>query len=205
MNRYQFYERLKIYAAAPLDVIRCNEKHLREHPVVNCCAVIITTNHKTDGLYLPPDDRRTYATWSPLTLADIPNGYFDEMYNWFDRGGAGHVAAYLSTLGLSDFNPKSPPPKTQAFWEIVNANRAPEDAELADIIDSLESPDVLTIPKIIAKADQDFANWLSDRRNSRQIPHRLESCGYVAVQNPHADDGLWKIGSKRMRVYGKAN
>jgi hypothetical protein len=26
--------------------------------------VIITTNHKTDGIYLEPDDRRHYVAWS---------------------------------------------------------------------------------------------------------------------------------------------
>jgi hypothetical protein len=29
--------------------------NLREHSVFNCCGVIITTNYKTDGIYLPAD------------------------------------------------------------------------------------------------------------------------------------------------------
>jgi hypothetical protein len=32
------------------------------------------------------------------------------------------------------FNPKAPPHKTAAFWDIVDANRAPEDGELADLL-----------------------------------------------------------------------
>ena len=54
---YAFYEHLKIYTAAPPDVLRVDEKNLREYNILNCRGVIITTNHKTDGIYLPADDR----------------------------------------------------------------------------------------------------------------------------------------------------
>src|SRR5262249_3505100 len=56
-DRFQLYDHLKAYTSAPPDVLRVDEKHLREHNIVNCCGVIITTNHKTDGIYLPADDR----------------------------------------------------------------------------------------------------------------------------------------------------
>jgi hypothetical protein len=58
LNRYQLYEHLKPYIAAPPEVLRVDEKNLREYYILNCCAVIITTNYKTDGIYLPADDRR---------------------------------------------------------------------------------------------------------------------------------------------------
>ena len=41
------------------------------------------------------------------------------------RGGDRHVAAYLAELDLSDFDAKAPPPKTAAFWDIVEADNAP--------------------------------------------------------------------------------
>jgi hypothetical protein len=59
VDRCQFYEALKVYCSAPPDVLRVDEKNLREYAVLNCCGVIITTNHKSDGIYPPPDDRRT--------------------------------------------------------------------------------------------------------------------------------------------------
>lgn len=65
VNRVQFYEHMKTYTASPPDVLRVDEKNLREYPVFNVCGVIITTNHKADGLFLPPDDRRHYVAWSP--------------------------------------------------------------------------------------------------------------------------------------------
>jgi hypothetical protein len=38
------YDHMKIYTAAPPDVLRIDEKNLREHSVFNRCGVIITTN-----------------------------------------------------------------------------------------------------------------------------------------------------------------
>ena len=65
-----------------------------------------------------------------------------------DNGGREIVAHYLATLDLSGFNPKAPPPKTEAFWEIVDASRAPEDAEMADALDELGWPDATTLQDI---------------------------------------------------------
>ena len=49
---------------APPDVLRVNEKFLREYYIFNVIGFIITTNHRTDGIYLPADDRRHYVAWS---------------------------------------------------------------------------------------------------------------------------------------------
>ena len=116
----------------------------------------------------------------------------------------GHVAAYLAELDLSAFDPKAPPPKTPAFWDIVDANRAPEDAELADVLDQLGNPDAVTLAADREAAGAEFGDWLRDRKNRRAIPHRLEHCGYVPVRNDAADDGLWKINGKRQVVYAKS-
>lgn len=43
-----------------------------------------------------------------------------------DGGGAVHVAAHLDAVDLSTFDPKAPPKKTDAFWEIVNASVPPD-------------------------------------------------------------------------------
>jgi hypothetical protein len=58
LDRFALYERLKAYTAAPPDVIRVDEKNLREYSVLNVCGVVLTSNHKTSGLYLPADDRK---------------------------------------------------------------------------------------------------------------------------------------------------
>ena len=53
VDRFKFYDHMKVYTAAPPDMLRVDEKHLREHNVLNCVGIIITTNYKTDGIYLP--------------------------------------------------------------------------------------------------------------------------------------------------------
>ena len=121
-------------------------------------------------------------------------------------GGFGHVAAYLTEFDLAGFDAKAPPPKTAAFWDIVNANSAPEDAELADVLEALGNPVALTLGQLIDGAmGTEAADWLMDRRNRRAIPHRMERCGYAPVRNPDAADGRWKLQDRRQVVYAKAS
>jgi Family of unknown function (DUF5906) len=203
-DRFKFYHHMKTYMAAPPDVLRVNEKNLREYSVFNVLAVIITTNLKTDGIYLPADDRRHYVAWSAAKKEDFDEAYWNGLWSWYQREGFGHVAAYLANLDISGFNPKAPPPKTPAFWEIVDASRAPEDAELADVIDELGNPDAMTLARLRLRASgSEIGEWLADRKNRRAIPHRLEQCGYVPIRNDGADDGLFKIEGRRQAVYAR--
>jgi hypothetical protein len=204
-DRFQLYDHMKAYTAAPPDVLRVDEKNLREHSVFNVTGVVITTNHKTDGIYLPADDRRHYVAWSDLTKEHFTPDYWIRLWRWYNvEGGDRHVAAYLAELDISDFDPKAPPPKTRAFWDIVNASRSPEDAELADVLESIGNPPVTTLIEIITNAPEDFREWLKNRRNGRAIPHRLEDCGYTAFHNDDAKDGLWRINGRRQVVYARA-
>ena len=205
VNRFTFYDHTKIYTAAPPDVLRVDEKHLREYYVFNVLGFLVTTNHKTDGIYLPADDRRHYVAWSNLTKEDFTPDYWNQLWDWYGAGGFEHVAAYLDAFDLSGFDPKAPPPKTPAWFDIVSANVAPEDAELADVVDTLGNPDVNTIKQLIAAAKGATAEWLMERKNRRALPHRLERCGYIAVKNPEAKDGLWKLQGERQVVYAKAS
>lgn len=225
-DRYGFYEHSKTLIATPPDTFLIDEKNVKAYRTVNVAGVIFTTNHRTDGLFLPADDRRHYVAWSEAKADDFPEGYWLGLYRWFESdgiggSGAGHVAAYLTARDLSWFDPKAPPPKTAAFWDIVAAGRSPEDADLADALDAIthdpdERPDAVTVQMVVDAAnrnrslrdaadgvDTDFARWLKDRRNSRQIPHRFESEGYVATRNPGRNDGLWVVGGKRQVVYAK--
>jgi hypothetical protein len=146
----------------------------------------------------------------------FPDEYWTDFWDWYTKeNGFGHVAAYLSELDISGFKPFAPPPKTPTFWAIVDANRSPEDSELADALDLLGEvtghdangdpiitrPKAVTIDMIAARAAQGTSEWLKDRKNRRIIPHRLENCGYEPVRNDSAADGLWKIHSKRQVVY----
>jgi hypothetical protein len=205
INRYSFYDHMKAFTASPPDVLRVDEKHLQEHSILNCVGIILTTNYKFTGIYLPPEDRRHYVAWCNLALGDFAEGYWKKLWGWYDAGGDTHVATFLAEYDISDFDPKAPPPKTQAFWDIVDANRSSVDSELADVLDALDNPRAVTLQQVIGKADfinnKKLADWLSDPKNQRAIPHRFEQCDYVPVRNPNRQDKFWKIGGRRQVVY----
>jgi hypothetical protein len=79
-----------------------------------------------------------------------------------------------------------------------------------------EWPDAITLAQLVKAEKQrsgewnsderdknGLASWLEDRKNRRQIPHRLEAVGYVPVRNDGAKDGFWSVGGMRMVVYAK--
>jgi hypothetical protein len=199
-------------------VVRINAKYVPQCYALNVAGVILTTNHRFDGIYLPADDRRTYVAWSEIKQADFVSGFWSYLWDWYRSGGIENVVAYLTEYDISHFDPKAPPKKTAAFWQIVGAGAAPEESDLADILDRLGAtegahdaegkpcgPAVTTLAKILVVASGDFYEWLSERRNRRVIPHRFERCGYMPVRNDDAKDGLWVIGGKRQVVYGRSD
>jgi hypothetical protein len=215
-SRFNFYDRTKIYLATPPDVIRVNEKYIREHYIFNVMGFVLTTNHRTDGIYLPADDRRHYVAWSYSVKENFAPGYWTRLWHWYlHEGGLGHVAAFLHARDLSGFDHKAPPPQTEAFWAIVNVGLAPEDAELADLLDAMGKsdpkdpdkvirPDAVTQIGMIAAANGPISEWLMDRRNRRAFPHRMSRNGYEVVRNPEAKDGAWKFKERRA-VYARAS
>ena len=206
VNRFAFYEHSKVYIAAPPDVLRVDEKNCREYPIINATGLLITTNYKCDGIYLPPDDRRHYVAWSDVTREAFDDAYWRAFWCWLANGGTADVAAFLRGLDLSDFDPKAPPPKTEAFYAIVQANANPEESELADLIDHIGHPAALTL-EVLAEsshATTEFKLQLSDMKMRRTWPHRMEQVGYVRVQNAAAPtDGLWKVKGRRQAVYAR--
>jgi hypothetical protein len=208
-DRFKFYSHTKNFFAAPPDTHRINEKHRREYYALNICGGVMTTNHQTDGIYLPADDRRHYVAWSEAKEEDFTKGYWNELWRWYENGGFGHVAAYLQTLDLSDFDPKAPPPKTAAFWAIVDANRPAEDSDLSDLLDGLGRPPAVILDSLIEHAAKiqtyEIMDWLKERKNRRVILFRLETCGYVPVRNDTAKDGCFKVGTRRKVIYARSD
>ena len=50
---------------------------------VQLLGFIITTNHKTDGIYLPADDRRHYVAWSQRTKEEFTPEYWNKLWGWY--------------------------------------------------------------------------------------------------------------------------
>jgi hypothetical protein len=145
VSRFEFYEATKTLLAAPPDTLRVNKKHIAAYYVMNVLAAIMTSNYKASGLYLPADDRRHFVAWSNVPEGTYSSDYWTKYFAWLDDYGAAAVAQHLRTLDLSEFKPKAPPPKTPAFWEIVASLRTVEQDDMADVIESLEKPAILTV------------------------------------------------------------
>jgi hypothetical protein len=216
IDRYMLYEYMKGLLATPPTTHRINRKYKPEYVVRNVSGTALTTNHP-DAMHLIPEDRRFLADASERARVDFTDAYFVDFFDRYEnRGGIGHVLAYLRAYDLSKFNPKAPPPQTPAFWVMVNADRSTRDYnELADAIDTLKKPekegdppkklDALTVPDLQAAAPS--AEWLHDRKHWNTIGHRLRRCGYIPVHNPDSErnSGVWRIGGKRMTIYARAD
>jgi hypothetical protein len=201
VNRYAFASKMKTIIVAPPDVLRIDEKNLKEYYIPNVCAVIITTNER-DALYLSPDDRRHYVAWSECQKEEFPKHYWQKLWAWYDTGGAGHVAAYLAQYDLTGFDAKAPPPQTAAWHSMVDAGLTTEADELAAILGDLGNPKAVTVEDLVTKAPVGFQMWLRDGKNAVILRHRLEEVGYVTVHNPgDKKRGRWTISGKQRKVY----
>ena len=173
---------------------------------MNVTGVIITTNHKVGGLFLPPDDRRHFVAWSTVERSAFDEAYWAKYWGWLERWRRGGGRAIICGGSTSrGFNPKAPPPRTQAFWEMVNAMRSEKESEMEDIIDSLDKPTALTISDLISRAStvgrHGFVDFLEERKNARVVGIRLEQCGYRRFANPNEKTGRWRVGGQRTGVY----
>ena len=139
VERYAFYEHIKVYCASPPEVLMIDEKNIREYQVFNVCGVVLTSNHKSGGMFLPAEDRRTYVAWSNVKASDFEASYFNDLWDWYRDGGFEHCAAFLHARDISGFDPKAPPQKTAAFWAIVASDKSSEDAALLDVIDAMDA------------------------------------------------------------------
>jgi hypothetical protein len=211
--RFGFYETTKDWAASPPFTLMSQDKWVKQHPILNLVGVVYTTNHKSDGLHIPREDRRHFVAWSEREQKDFAEEYWRDFYwPWLETGGDEHVAAYLMTRDVTKWNPKASPPKTAAWHEIVAAGTEPQDADLADLLDKLgddyifsgtpSPPDAVTLDQL--KHHDDLTPELADifkDKNRRVANHRLEAAGYVPVSNPDNQKGLWRVNGKRQVIY----
>ena len=200
VKKYQFYDHMKDVIASPPETVLVNDKYEKHIHVANVCLVVMTTNHRTDGLYLPAGDGRHFVVWSEVEKESYDPDFFPRHYDWLERGGTAHVAAYLRERDVSGFRPGSPPPQTEVFRDIIEASTPAESYWIGEILDEMGRPYVLLMTSIIARADGEQAQWL--RKNPKSVPHRLEECGYTRVAKPGTTNGRWMIGGKPQNVYG---
>ena len=131
INRYAFYEHCKPLTAAPPEVLRCDEKNIREYSVPNVVGVIITSQLHDRRLLSaarrpPPLCRLVAARGRRARCPD----YFEQLYRWYDdEGGNRHVAAWLRRSSTSPTSiAKAPPKKTRPSGKSSTPTAAPEKA-----------------------------------------------------------------------------
>jgi hypothetical protein len=191
INKFQFYSNMKSYVAAPPEMLTIDEKNLPTYEIPNITSVIITTNHLTDGMYLPPDDARYYVAWTDQKRDEEIADRCDRLWMWYKRPEAhawAHVAAYLHSIDISQWNSKVPPPRTEAWYDMVGGALAHEAGDLAELLDGMDSPDAVTLRAVVNNATGTFHQFLTDRANRRLIGHRFRDCGMTPVKNPGSNN-----------------
>jgi hypothetical protein len=203
--KYKLYEEIKLITAAPPEMLEVNEKHLKQYYIPNVLALIITTNYKTGGMYLPANDTRHYVAWSPLSQTPEQTKRCRDLHRWYEAGAHAfeHIAAYLMGVNLSVFPAKEPPPLTPAFHEMAASGGTAELFELADLIERAGNQSVITVSQIKALASKDLAEFI--KKSASQLVHRMAECGYTPVRNPRLKTEVfrWKINGVRTVVYGR--
>jgi hypothetical protein len=211
IDRYGLHDHTKNLLATPPNMLRINEKYIREYYIVNCFGMAVTSNHR-DAFFLTPDDRRYFVATSECGTGQFSAEYWSEFWTYYNHdNGINDVVALLRQYDLSGFDPKAPPPKTPGFWHMVNADRGEEHGALNDAIEALDTskhpqkarPKALTINQLVAVAPH--LEWLAALKMRRSVGKRLGDCGYIAVDNPATCEGLWIIGGKRQRIYARTD
>lgn len=206
-SRFQFYEKTKTIIAAPPEVHVIRDLYSSPYQIPNLNNTIITTNYRTGGMYLPPDDRRHYVMFSDLSPSEFTPEYWVQFHAWMNAGGEEDCAAYLMSRDVSHFNPKASPPRTDAFWAMCEAGESDETSDLSDLLDGHM---VVTISQLVAIAELEkrnmvIAEWLKDPKKGKAVNRALQDLGWVPVRNDGDKRGRWYVGGKRCVVYSHQN
>ena len=191
---------------------RANEKYTWSH-VVNVKGVVIDTNYKDEALRIEPGDRRYFVVFSPRPPATFLNpedrrehdAFFDAYYKWNDSDtGWMDLAVFFDGIDLSDWNPATPPPETQAKRDVINAQRSPEEVLSAIFFEDFFYPEVLSTEAMLMWAQQDedappSLKYIGDDRSvKRKLAQVLVNHGYTKV-----DRRATLFGVKTRAVYVK--
>lgn len=134
-RRKEFMNHLKALITA--DRIRINEKYTPVYEIPNRTNLMLLTNYKY-SLLLDPDDRRFFVAYSPISRDDLPQGYFDRLYDWvYTNEGAAALMQHLGDkeeyqVDGEDFNVNKAPPMTQAKIDTIEMSRPDVEQYLMD-------------------------------------------------------------------------
>ncbi len=195
------YNILKPIIVAPPETLPLNDKYAKLRHIINRVRVFITTNDWM-SMYIPPEDRRMFIMHSHLPQKwhelEGRGRYFRELFEWFERGGTEHVAAWLGGRDLSGFDPKAQVSRT-AGWSAVAASWGePEDA-VAWAIEKLGTPPVVLGQELVNPQFDHHDEVAGLLKSPRKIAHRMTKAGYVQVPPATGDRWIWRSGGRGLR------
>lgn len=95
--------------------IRINPKNVASYTERNHVNLVFLSNELMP-VVLEEDDRRHAVIWTPKKL---PPEFYREVMAEIDAGGTEALHDYLLNVDLGDFNPGTPPPKTEAREALI--------------------------------------------------------------------------------------
>lgn len=139
--------RMKPLIASPPNTLYVNPKGVAAYAIQNVVHLILQTNEAHPAM-IHDGDRRYFVISSDLIVCgqdgnQLPEfrEYFRNFWAWMDGGGGWrYVVAWLLARDVSSFNPKAPPPMTEAKQDIIEAGRSPLEAMLRAAIGARIGP-----------------------------------------------------------------
>jgi hypothetical protein len=161
--------------------------------------VFITTNDWM-SMYIPPEDRRMFIMHSHLAQrwheAEGRADYFVRLFEFFEKGGGGHVAAWLKNRDLSSFSPKAQIERTAGWAAVANSWGEPEDAASV-ALDLLGQPEVVFGAEMLRVQFDGVEDLAAMIKAPRKFTLRMSRAGYTAVKPPNGTE-RWQFGSDRI-------
>ena len=147
----------------------------------------------------------------------LDHQYFQDLYDYFgvdnrDNGGCRAVTQYLKDRDVSGFNPKAPPPMTDAKRAVINSGQLSIEGDFEDCFHTYVGevyddnlPPIFFIPDLkafVAAGDFDDAKRLIGSMNGKSIHHKMRRLGYAALRHPdypatqqwRGHDKSWRAG-----------
>lgn len=205
-----FYNMLKPLLASPPEMLPMTLKYANTIYIRNLCHVVLTTNDPLT-MYIPAEDRRLFVMTSPLEDPKISNSftpnYFEEMYDYFTKGGEEAVVHWLRNRDINAFNPATPPPMTRGKKAIIESahqvRRSPVDDVFESYCDSIGGKPTCFFPKDLISFVQkselfDDVNKAIGMIKAKNFHFKMAERGYDMVRHPWKNE--WVKGKFRSRT-----
>lgn len=117
-------------------MLRINEKNQPEYEIANYTSFVFLSNHG-EAVHLEDGNRRYFIV--EIKAQPLSTKFYADYAAWRDSGGLAALHHYLvNDVDLKGFDPKAPPPMTEAKKAMVSAGRSGLEQWMTDV---LEDPD----------------------------------------------------------------